>query len=106
MAIRDQTALQVVLYEGEGAQELSAPERFALMAALLEKGYTIRRRSSEDGQGADAPNALMLGRFTNGYPGRKHGIEEFDVSRICEAVESARAEAQALRHGEWKPWFP
>ncbi|MCI0747868.1 MAG: ferredoxin family protein [Verrucomicrobia subdivision 3 bacterium] len=106
MAIRDQIALQVVLYEGAGAQELSAPERFALMAALLEKGYSIRRCSSEEREGLDDPNALLLGRFTNGHPGRKHAIDEFDVNRICEAVESARAQSQALKHGEWKPWFP
>jgi Pyruvate/2-oxoacid:ferredoxin oxidoreductase delta subunit len=107
MAIKDQTALQVVLYEGAGAQALAASERFAIINALLDKGYSITRAAN--GHSADAlnrPDALVVGRFGSGVNGRTHSIDDFDVDRICEAVESTRAESHAMKHGEWKPWFP
>jgi Pyruvate/2-oxoacid:ferredoxin oxidoreductase delta subunit len=105
MAINGQTALQVVVYEGTGAQALASQERFSLMSALLERGYSVTRSVNGDGA-AERPNALVLGRFTESASGNRHAINEFDVNRICEAVEQTRADAQAFKHGDWKPWFP
>ena len=43
MAIKDQTALKVVLDEGADARPLESSERFALVNALLDKGYAVAR---------------------------------------------------------------
>src|SRR5262245_53287943 len=107
MAIKDQTALQVVLYEGAGAQTLAPQERFSILTALLERGYgIIRSISSQSAETVNEEGALVVGRFTASAASRSHQIDDFDVNRICEAVEQARSEAHALKHGEWKPWFP
>src|SRR5215211_3923316 len=107
MAIRDQTALQIVIYEGPGAQGLTAEERFSLMTALLDKGYSVTRAlNGEATEALQRPHTLALGRFTQPANGKSHSIDDFDVGRICEAVEQARVSTQALKHGDWKPWFP
>jgi len=106
MAIKDHPALHVVIYEGAGAQPLGAQERFSILSALLEKGYSVTRATNGQAESANAPNALRLGRFTNGHAGRTHQIDQFDLNRICEAVEQARSDTGGLKHGEWKPWFP
>src|SRR4029434_1927872 len=33
-------------------------------------------------------------------------VTGFDSNRITAIVESVRAETNAAKHGEWKPWFP
>ena len=43
--------LRVVLYEGEGAIQLSAEARAQVMAALLDKGYAVTRATA-NGSGA------------------------------------------------------
>jgi len=107
MAIRDQAALQVVFYEGAGTQPLGAQERFSVLSALLEKGYSVMRAANgEAGEAMQRPNALVLGRFTDAPSARSYCIDDLNVDRICDAVEQARSEARALKHGEWKPWFP
>ena len=67
MALKDQSILRVVLYEGEGAQPLEAQERFAALSALLEKGYSVTR-STVGGRVAPADRSalLVLGRFDDG----------------------------------------
>ncbi|MEW6306654.1 MAG: ferredoxin family protein [Verrucomicrobiota bacterium] len=112
------TTLRVVLYEGNGAQPLPAADRFALLTDLLNKGYTVTRTTT-GGQVAPADRSALfvLGKFDGGRPpnaedaaGRVpvhfHHIENWDAARVNESVESARSEANAARHGEWKPWFP
>jgi Pyruvate/2-oxoacid:ferredoxin oxidoreductase delta subunit len=37
---------------------------------------------------------------------RFQDITGLDANRLAESVESARAGANAAKHGEWKPWFP
>ncbi len=106
MAIKDQTALKIVVHEGVGAQPLGSQERFSLVTALLEKGYSVKRAVNGEAEAIDSSNALTLGRFSESAQGRSHRIDQFDLDRICEAVEQARAEIGALKHGEWKPWFP
>ena len=118
MALRDQTTLRIVLYEGTGAEPLPASERCAALSALLEKGYAV---TCVGGQGSVAPPdqapLLVLGRFRDGQPPagsdpggtttvRFQDIAGFDANRVADAVEGVRADLHAVRPGEWKPWFP
>jgi Pyruvate/2-oxoacid:ferredoxin oxidoreductase delta subunit len=118
MSLKDQTTLRIVLYEGDGAQALGAEDRFTALTALLERGYAITRANGARPVAPAGLGALLvLGQFNEGRPPRAedvagqvplrfHDIAGLDASRIAEAVESARAETDAARHGEWKPWFP
>jgi Pyruvate/2-oxoacid:ferredoxin oxidoreductase delta subunit len=118
MSLLDQTTLRIVLYEGAGAQALSDNDRYAAVSALLERGFAVSR---VNGQGQVAPHdraeLLVLGRFENQQVPRAdeadgqvrlrfRDITGFDPSRLTELVEDARAESKAVRHGDWKPWFP
>jgi Pyruvate/2-oxoacid:ferredoxin oxidoreductase delta subunit len=117
MSLKDQSTLRVVLYEGEGAEPLEAPDRFAAMTALLERGYAVTR-STAGGSVAPADHAtlLVLGRFNGGRAPRAESrdgaqlrfqdITGFDSGRIAESAEAVRAETVSARHGAWKPWFP
>src|SRR5437879_8301174 len=118
MSLKDQTALRIVFYEGDGAQSLEAQDRFAAMSRLLEKGFAVTRVGGE-GRVAPADHAslLVLGRFEGGRPPqaeetngqvniRFQDIAGFDASRVAETVESIRAGTNAAKHGDWKPWFP
>jgi len=118
MALKDQSTLRVVLYEGDGARSLEVPDRFAVLTALLEKGFAVTR-STAGGRVAPADRSalLVLGRFNGGRaPGangqsgdaniRFQDITSFDTSRITDIVEATRVETNAAKHGEWKPWFP
>src|SRR5213083_1292717 len=118
MSLKDQTTLRIVLYEGSGAQPLAANDRFAAMTGLLEKGFAVTRVTGEGRVApADRTSLLVLGRFDGGTPPqaedtdgqvsvRFQDIAGFDVNRVAETVESVRAEANAAKHGDWKPWFP
>src|SRR5262245_34110763 len=118
MSLQDQTTLRVVLYEGQGAAPLPGPDRFAAFSALLEKGYTVTRAN---GQRPVAPagrsSLLVLGRFEEGRPPtaedatgavslRFQDVTGLDAAGLVAQVESTRVETQAVRHGDWKPWFP
>jgi Pyruvate/2-oxoacid:ferredoxin oxidoreductase delta subunit len=118
MSLKDQSALRIVLYEGQGAQPLEAADRFSAMTALLEKGFAVTR-SGGSGQvaPADRSTLLVLGRFEGGKPPqaedaagqvnvRFQDITGFDSVRLTEAVETVRGEVNAAQHGSWKPWFP
>ena len=133
MSLQDQTTLHVVLYEGTGSTPWSAPDRFAALNALLDKGYAVTRSHGPASGTLDlTPNSkdplLVLGRFNGPLPdadsalasspaGRAPGtpnthsvrfqdVTGLDASRIAQGVEIAREERQAIRPGEWKPWFP
>ena len=117
MKLKEQSSVRVVLYEGDGAAPYQAEERARAMAALLERGYAVTRTS---GAGAVAPadrSALLLaGKFSGhaclldnlpaGTKGRFHEWDGGDAGALLEAAEQLRAEADAVKHGEWKPWFP
>lgn len=118
MSLKDQSTLRVVLYEGDGSQPLEAQDRFTALAALLEKGFTVTR-STVGGRvaPADRSSLLILGCFDGGRAPqaeaagtnvslRFQDITSFDTSRIADTVEAVRTEANAAKHGEWKPWFP
>jgi Pyruvate/2-oxoacid:ferredoxin oxidoreductase delta subunit len=107
--------IDVQLYEGEGAAP--AGGRVALVKALLEKGYRVRRGGEVPGSGADR---VILGRFEGGTPPaaladvapeRVHplpagGGETAGVEEAVAFVEQARAGAELPVPGKWKPWFP
>ena len=108
-------ALRVVLYEGTGSQPLDAPDRYAAIRSLLERGYGVTR--SAPGRAvspADSSPILVLGRFAGQIPEaaesevslRFHDITALAPAQIADVVETARAETGTARHGEWKPWFP
>jgi Pyruvate/2-oxoacid:ferredoxin oxidoreductase delta subunit len=104
-------ALRIVLYEGTGAQSLSAGDRFATLTSLLSRGYGVSSVSGERAVApADGSPTVVLGRF-DGPPPAIEGATTRDIAglnpvQIAEVVETARAEASAPTHGTWKPWFP
>ena len=118
MALLTDSTLRVVLYEGEGASELPSSDRFAVLAALLEKGYSVTRTASQGRTApADRSSLLVLGKFDgakapkaadaeNKVNIRLRDITGLDAMQVAETVESVRAEASAVQHGQWKPWFP
>ena len=118
MSLVTQTTLRVVLYEGADARPLDNADRFAALTALLERGFAVTRTVAG---GRVAPHErgsmLVLGQFdgggkletegsSNGASVRFQDITGLDASRISEVAETARAEAGAVEHGGWKPWFP
>jgi len=120
MAIADETTLRIVLYEGEGAASLEAPDRTATVAALLDQGYAVTCAISNE-KGAVAPaddsSLLVLGRFEGGrapeaedaegkVPVAFRDITGLDSEGITALVEAERESTRSAKHGEWKPWFP
>lgn len=114
--------LRVALYEGRGAEPLDGAHRFALLQALLDKGYRVTRVGA-GGAPAAAPRAgessllAVLGRFTERQPAeavdaesggrvwfRDVGGETPDGAAAL--VDAIRAECEVREPGGWKPWFP
>ncbi|MEW6156408.1 MAG: ferredoxin family protein [Verrucomicrobiota bacterium] len=118
MSLADQTTLRVVLYEGVGGETLDGSSRFQLMSALLERGFAVTHVAEEGNVApADRCALLVLGRFGEGHspemedrqgqvPVRCHDIQDLDSAQVVAEVERFREQVQAVRHGEWKPWFP
>jgi len=118
MGLKEQTTLRIVLYEGSGAQPLETNDRFTALTGLLERGFAVTRVAGEGRVApADRASLLVLGRFDGGTPPQAEDIDGqvsvrfqdiagFDANRVAEAVESVRAETNAAKHGDWKPWFP
>src|SRR6266446_2835043 len=117
MSLKDQTTLRIVLYEGVGGQPLEPTARFGAMTALLEKGFAVARVTG-DGKvaAADGTPLLVFGRLgakshlsqdaSNNASVHFQSADAFDPPPFLEAAEAARAEVNAVRQGEWKPWFP
>ncbi len=117
MALRDQTFLRVILYEGADATPLDGEQRFQSLSRLLSAGFAVTHVG--DG-GRTAPSddvpALVLGRFEGGSAPlaaaadgqRIHftDVSGFNDEQIFGAVEAHRTEKKAVQHGGWKPWFP
>jgi Pyruvate/2-oxoacid:ferredoxin oxidoreductase delta subunit len=118
MSLTSQSTLRVVLYEGADVQPLDSASRFATLTALLEGGFAVTQvvadgRVSPHERGA----MLVLGKFPEGRtpevenpspeaPVRFQDITNCDTNRIAELAESMRVETGAVKHGDWKPWFP
>jgi Pyruvate/2-oxoacid:ferredoxin oxidoreductase delta subunit len=118
MPLKEQTTLRIVLYEGDGTAPLAGEERYAVLTALLDKGYAVSRAT---GNGTLSPpdraSLLVLGRFDGGRAPqadpesggarvRFHDLQGLDAPRLADLAEQSRGETGAVRHGDWKPWFP
>jgi len=121
-------ALEVILYEGRGADPLDPKVRFGMMQQLLDRGYQVRRvrsgqrPASPPETGADS--LLVLGRFGGATPDledadgiRSLAVRDVDglgANEIVELVEGVRGDRSLNQPpdmaGEgsrsWKPWFP
>jgi Pyruvate/2-oxoacid:ferredoxin oxidoreductase delta subunit len=118
MSLKNETVLRIVLYEGKDAQPLPAPDRFATMTSLLERGFAVTRVAANGRVApADGSEVLVLGNFGGSKLApaedvktrasiRFHDIGGSEINRVAELVESTRVEARAAKHGDWKPWFP
>ena len=112
--------LRVALYEGRGAEPLDGAQRFAVLQALLDRGYRVTRVGTD---GAAAPahpddgNALaVLGRFTERQPAEAVGdsggrvwfrdIAGATADAVAAVVDAIRGECEVREPGGWKPWFP
>ena len=68
--------LQIALYEGRGAEPIDAGRRFALIGALLDRGYRVTRVTDGAAARADDGNALaVLGCFTDDQPADALGTD-------------------------------
>jgi Pyruvate/2-oxoacid:ferredoxin oxidoreductase delta subunit len=117
MSLTTDSTLRVVLYEGAGAGALDGNDRFAALTGLLERGFSVTRAVPG---GRVTPHErgpmLVLGKFEGRAPElesvpagasvRIQDISGLTTERITETVDAARADGNAARHGEWKPWFP
>jgi len=117
MSLKEQSTLRVVLYEGDGAQAFDANERFIAMTALLERGYSVTRTTTQGNvASADRASLLVLGKFGGSTPRgedadghvtvRFQNLDGIDAARVSELVETERTQRGAAKHGDWKPWFP
>jgi Pyruvate/2-oxoacid:ferredoxin oxidoreductase delta subunit len=117
MALRDQTYLRVVFYEGNDAEPLDGEQRFQTVSRLLNQGFALTRVAAAGRTApADDVPALVVGRFRNGVETaiseatsdrvRFANVNGFTDDQIVGAVESTRVEKKAVQQGGWKPWFP
>ena len=123
MALRDQSYLRVILYEGADAERLEAERRFETVTRLLSQGYSMTRVGDGGGTApADDIPAVVLGIFsasgaqkltdatasgdTANPRVRVEDITGSSVDEIAGRVESARVGRKAVHYGGWKPWFP
>ncbi|MBL9114272.1 MAG: ferredoxin family protein [Verrucomicrobiaceae bacterium] len=111
--------LRVVLYEGQGAIPLPPEARATVMAALLDKGYTVTRASVDGTKGFphDERSLLVLGSFpqqtapeledANGQVSiQARDITGMDAATVVSLVENQRGTTPMNQPGTWKPWFP
>jgi Pyruvate/2-oxoacid:ferredoxin oxidoreductase delta subunit len=111
--------LRVVLYEGNGSIPLSAEARSTVMAALLDKGYTVTRAAADGTRGFphDERSLLVLGSFperqapdlediTGQVSIQAQDITDLDAAAVLNLVESHRGAVPMNQPGTWKPWFP
>lgn len=117
MALRDQTYLRIVLYEGADAVPLESEQRFQAVSRLLNQGYALTH-VGEGGRTAPADDvpAVVLGKFGDAVEKlaatapadrvRFQDVDGFTDEQIVGAVENTRVEKKAVQHGGWKPWFP
>jgi Pyruvate/2-oxoacid:ferredoxin oxidoreductase delta subunit len=116
MALRDQSHLRVVFYEGADAQPFDGEQRFQTISRLLGQGFALTHVGAGGRTApADEIPALVLGKFGPGADQLSSATSErvqvrdvsgFSDDQIVAAVEATRAEKKAATHGGWKPWFP
>jgi Pyruvate/2-oxoacid:ferredoxin oxidoreductase delta subunit len=112
--------MRIVLYEGNGAIDLTPGTRARVMAALLDKGYAVTRSTPHQHQSSfphDDRSLLVLGSFPDQKApdledaSGKISIEARDITglepeAIVSLVEKTRGETPMNQPGIWKPWFP
>jgi Pyruvate/2-oxoacid:ferredoxin oxidoreductase delta subunit len=110
--------MRVVIYEGRGAEPLAPDRRFALLRALLSRGYAATvARGGEEVAPADASDLLVFGDFKDGTPEfqtdgkpiniETHGIGDAAPEALVQIADDYRARARGDgQPGQWKPWFP
>lgn len=115
MSLSAQTTLRVIYHEPEAASNGQGTVRLEAITRLLEQGYSVSRTAT---RGAVAPEdaspLLVLGYFRNQRPEAENAagpvdfcdISDLDAAEIVASVEQVRGQRQAVKQGEWKPWFP
>ncbi|MEX2577914.1 MAG: ferredoxin family protein [Verrucomicrobiales bacterium] len=115
--------LQVIVYEGVGAEAWNAADRRAATADLLDRGYSVLRVTSHSGakRVSGAFPVIVLGRFTGEAPEVVDGSGSTKIAtrdtgtlgaeEIVSLVDNVRVEFdgglnQPGQNGAWKPWFP
>ncbi len=117
--------IQVILYEGEGAQPLDAATRMAVTTQVLDQGYSLLRITADAGKvglrlSPDCP-LIVIGHFQGPVPhiadtsgSRRIATRDssgLDADGIIAQIAAARGELDAPLNqpgqaGSWKPWFP
>lgn len=109
-------AVRVLLYE-PAEERLPAQQALAIVRALLERGYTVRRGAVLEGLAENGSQpAVVLGRFANGSS-HAAGLPCVDigdaspaelVQRVADtaAAGNGAAVAGGQEPARWKPWFP
>lgn len=120
--------LQVIVYEGKGAEDWSSESRLAVTTTLLDQGHSVLRIAGSVPAGSDPRRGrtshlpvVVLGRFTGPVP---EVVDESATARIAtrdtgglspeeivDLVATTREELgvelnQPGVPGSWKPWFP
>lgn len=117
--------LQVVIYEGDGAEPITPSDRFAITSLLLDKGYAVMRVPAESNADVSRPGPeiplAVIGRFPGGAPAledaggqtkiQTHDINGLPPESVLDLLDQGRAgDETALNQpgagGAWKPWFP
>jgi Pyruvate/2-oxoacid:ferredoxin oxidoreductase delta subunit len=111
MSLRDQKTLRVVLADSSTAQT-----SYDALTALLNNGYAVTCNTGERSVApVDHSDILVLGNFAASLdaedPNRNAQVTMRDIKgcspqAVLELVESVRSDRQAVKQGEWKPWFP
>ena len=104
MNVTPASELALLLLENEDARPLDDGRRLDLLAALLEAGHPVTRRSRVP---RDADGALAV--LTNGAPlGRANEVDVADrePSAVRQRIDELRTARELPAPGAWTPWFP
>ncbi len=107
----------VLLYEGRGSQALPPDRRFALCAALLDRGYSVSRAGLGARLAPGQTSLLVLAEFDDGHaPDLEDAAHAIALSAcdiaglspdaVTDLVERRRGSQPMNQPGLWKPWFP
>jgi Pyruvate/2-oxoacid:ferredoxin oxidoreductase delta subunit len=109
-------SLHVLLYEGAGSTRLAGDRRCAILAGLLDLGYSVSRTGSGSCLTPGENTLLVLGEFGGAAPALEdragkvdiaaHDITGLEATAVTALVENTRGERPMNQPGLWKPWFP
>ena len=109
-------SLHILLYEGTGSSRLAGDRRCAILASLLDLGYSVSRTGAGSCLSHDASTLLLLGEFGGTAPALEdrdgkititaRDISGLDPVAVTALVENTRGERPMNQPGQWKPWFP